>query len=332
MKTRSFLRTSLALGVFAITSVLYAPAFARVPQVAQLTAAPVTKAKAQRDYIKALPGVGGTIGAAQTAIRHFTPLHGNGPSVYLVAAIHIGEKSYYQHLQHFLDKQSVVLYEGVRRSRSAAKTKPVRATRPHASRSAKPPVSLYQKFSNALNLQFQLDGIHYDRPQFHNSDLDWDTLNALATKAGPDTQKLLAQLKNSVSGGPGITQDEQIVDKVLMLSASTPLVATILRRLLVLGLCEPDKIRGMIGLKPETSSTPDSAKKLDSIVINERNKAVLADLKALLKRSKQNAPTSIRSIAVFYGAAHMKDIEQHLVSDLGYRSAETQWITAIEAC
>ncbi len=331
MKTRSLLSTSLALGVFAITSVLPAPVLARVPQVAHPFAAPV--AKAQAGYIKALPGADGAAGEAQTAIRRFTPIHGNGPSIYLVAAIHIGEKSYYQGLQQFLDKQGVVLCEGVRRSRVAAKTKSVRAAGSHTSGAANPPVGIQKKLSTALDLQFQMEGIRYDRPQFRNSDLDWETLNALATKAGPDTQKLLAELQKSVSGNPNVTQDNvtqdnQILDKVLTLSASTPFLATMLRRLLITALCDPQKIRNMFGLKE--SGTSDSAKRLDAILINERNKVVLADLKRLLRTSKK-APKPLQSIAVFYGAGHMKDMEQHLVSDLGYRAAETQWITAIRA-
>lgn len=328
MKNRSLLHNSFVLGVLAITSVLPVPAFARVPHVALPGAASVTKA--QERYIKALLGLNDTVASAQTAIRHFTPIHGNGPSVYLVAAIHIGEKSYYKQIQQFLDKQDVVLYEGVKVSRGAAKTKSVRTAGSPTSGAAKRPVGIQKKLSDALNLQFQMEGIHYDRPQFRNSDLDWDSMNALATKAGPDTRKLLDELQHSVSGGPNVTRTDQILDKVLSLSASTPFLATMLRRLLVTALCDPAKLRAMAGLKPEESGLPDSAEKLDSIIVNERNKVVLADLKLLLKTSKK-APKPTRSIAVFYGAAHMKDIEQHLVSDLGYRTAEVQWITAIQA-
>jgi hypothetical protein len=327
MKTRSFLSTTLALGVLAVISVLPALAFVRVPQVVQSTTASATKLRG--GYIKLLPGVDGTMGAAQTAIRRFTPIHGNGPSIYLVAAIHIGEKSYYKQLQRFLDKQSVVLYEGVGPPPRAIRTKFARGAGSHPFKVAKQPVGIQKKLANALNLQLQMDGIRYDRPQFRNSDLNWDTMNSLATEAGPDTQRLLAELKNSISGGPNVTEVDLIMDKVLKVSASRPLVATILRRLFVVVLCAPDKVRHLPGLKQDKGGPLGPAKKLDSIIINERNKTVLADLKALLKTSKRNSSRPIQSIAIFYGAAHMKDIEQHLVSDLGYRTAEAQWVTAI---
>ncbi|RYG56029.1 hypothetical protein EON80_29840, partial [bacterium] len=218
MKNLPFLKASLALGVLASTPAFPAPAFAGVPQAAHPAVAPAVKAhkdNAQDDYIKSLPGIDGTAGAAQTAIRRFTPLHGGGPSVYLVAAIHIGEKSYYKQIQQFLDKQSVVLYEGVGRSRSAAKTKSVRLPIAQAPRVAKRPVGMYEKVSNALNLQYQIDAIHYNRPQFRNSDLDWEAMNALATKAGPGTQQLLGEMKNTISGGPTVTETDLIMDQIL---------------------------------------------------------------------------------------------------------------------
>ena len=332
MKSPSFVRTSLALGALALMPVLPIRVFA-APRVAQPTVAPIEKAPvakarkagaAHEGYIQALRGRNGSVDAAQTLIRRFVPLHGNGPSISLVAAVHIGEKSYYQQIQRFLDKQDVVFYEGVKPSRSAAKTHSAHVAKPPVD--AKPPIGIQKKMSDALQLQYQLDGIHYNRPQFRNSDLDWDTLSALATKAGPDTQQLLARLQNSVAGGPTITRGDQIVDRVLALSASTPLLATILRRLLIRALSDPDNLENE-GAK----SGSVAAKKLDLILVDERNKAVLADITALLKTSKRSSPHPVRSIAVFYGAAHMGDIERHLTADLGYRSAGEQWLCAIRA-
>jgi hypothetical protein len=51
---------------------------------------------------------------------------------------------------------------------------------------------------------------------------------------------------------------------------------------------------------------------------------VLKDLKTALKQ----APPP-RSISIFYGAAHMADMEKRLRDELGYRRAEEAWFTAI---
>ncbi|RYX83895.1 hypothetical protein EON83_12190 [bacterium] len=333
MKTRLFLNTLSILGVFAISPILSTPANARVPLVTKPAVAAAPVKPAQFVYIKELRGANGGLEAAQTAIRRFNPIRGKGPAIYLVAAVHIGEKSYYQQVQQFLDKQSIVLYEGVKSSRKMAKPRAVKAVLPSTAASGiKPPVGMQKKISEALDLQFQLEGIRYNRPHFRNSDLDWETISALAAKSGPDTQKQLGDLQHSVTGGPSVSSTDQIMDKLIALANFTPLAANVMRRLLVMALCVPDKSKlGVLATqKPEENGLAASTKKLDLIIINERNKAVLTDLKTLLKKPKRNAPKPVQSIAVFYGAEHMKDIEKHLVSDFGYRTADAQWLTAIK--
>ncbi|MCC5785347.1 MAG: type II secretion system protein GspG [Phycisphaerales bacterium] len=54
----------------------------------------------------------------EAAVRAYRPAGDRGPTVFLVAAVHIGDASYYNELQTFLDAQDVVLFEGVRAPRS----------------------------------------------------------------------------------------------------------------------------------------------------------------------------------------------------------------------
>lgn len=301
--------------LLAITFVSAAPTLSLAAPPAH--SAPVARVQVQESYIQELRGVGGNPDALQTAIRRFDPVKGQGPSIYLVAAVHIGEKSYYEQLQRFLDKQDVVLYEGVRRSRTATT---VKAAHSHAASVAKPSVGIQKKMADALNLQFQLEGIHYDRPQFYNSDMDWDSLTALAKKAGAGTEKKLADLEKSVSGSPNIGLSGWLLNYMLTQAASRPVLSNILRHAFITALSDP-KIT-------EKSSTPDSVK-LASIIVVERNKVVIADLQALLKtsKSKRRSLKQMHSIAVFYGAEHMKNMGQHLISDLGYRATNTRWVT-----
>ena len=49
----------------------------------------------------------------QLASRTYEPKDGVGPSITLVAAVHVGSKSFYHRLQEMLDGFDVVLYEGV---------------------------------------------------------------------------------------------------------------------------------------------------------------------------------------------------------------------------
>ena len=62
---------------------------------------------------------------------------------------------------------------------------------------------------------------------------------------------------------------------------------------------------------------PPDWKQLLQVLIHARNQRLLEDLK---DEMAQVPPSG--SIAVFYGAAHMDDIQSHLTNDLHYRAAE----------
>lgn len=64
-------------------------------------------------YIRVVDEDGGRIVRLQTAARRFEH-PGGGPVLHLVAAVHIGDRSFYRALQASLDSKDVVLFEGVR--------------------------------------------------------------------------------------------------------------------------------------------------------------------------------------------------------------------------
>ncbi len=49
----------------------------------------------------------------EAAIRAYRPIEGDGPTIFLASAVHIGEESFYRQLQSFLDAQDLVLFESV---------------------------------------------------------------------------------------------------------------------------------------------------------------------------------------------------------------------------
>ncbi len=59
-------------------------------------------------------GEDGTSTRLEMGVREFSPKSGEGPKVYLAAAVHIAEGDFYKQLQEFLDAQDVVLFEGVK--------------------------------------------------------------------------------------------------------------------------------------------------------------------------------------------------------------------------
>jgi hypothetical protein len=67
---------------------------------------------------------------------------------------------------------------------------------------------------------------------------------------------------------------------------------------------------------------PPEMKKLVQVLIQSRNQAVMDDLAVQIKKP-------VKSIAIFYGAGHMPDMEQRLKRDFHYQPAEEMWLTAI---
>jgi len=63
----------------------------------------------------------------------------------------------------------------------------------------------------------------------------------------------------------------------------------------------------------------------DEVIIDDRNQVAIDDLKAIIEHEPE-----VRSVAIFYGAAHMPDMAQRLKEQLGYEAAEEQWLTAIK--
>ena len=69
---------------------------------------------------------------------------------------------------------------------------------------------------------------------------------------------------------------------------------------------------------------PPDVQRLLAVIIQERNRVVLDDLKAELRASRPQG-----SISIFYGAGHMADLEKQLQSELKYRPRQAVWLTAL---
>ena len=65
-------------------------------------------------YLRLVEEQDGNVLRLEVAIRTFLPAAGEGPEISLAAATHIGEKSFYQDLQSYLDALDVVVFESVR--------------------------------------------------------------------------------------------------------------------------------------------------------------------------------------------------------------------------
>lgn len=269
----------------------------------------------------------------QIAVRKFLPARGHGPVIWLAGASHIGEANYYASLQTHLDAQTIVLYEGVGehprkpRPRSGSKSSNVPPPMPRApGDQASGGASLQVTMAKSLGLVFQLQAIDYERTNFWNSDLSIHQIQALmhpgrkpvaggagsgkARRADGDDssfQDLLGAMDGSSVFGALANGIFQIIGSSTKLQALTKLAL-----IEVFGQLRGDMAQ-MPGLAPEM-------KRLFEVLISERNKAVLADLKEELRHAGR-----ADSIAVFYGAGHLVDLEKRLRHELRYVPVDEFW-------
>jgi chitinase len=218
------------------------------------------------------------------------------PDIWLVGAIHVGSHAYYSQVQSLLNSQDLVLYEGVRPTdSSAASMKPA----------ATGPMSIYKVLSDAIGLDFQLNDINYDRPNWKNVDLSWERIVALnkmeakSKSTGVDTIKSLLD--------PNGTMAKAFTK---MITSATPGTREAFKLMIV-------KFAGGGFKSPLDPTTND-------IVIGARNKVVVDAIGQVL--AKPNPP---KSIGVFYGAFHLPTMEQSLADRFGYREAEELWMTSV---
>ena len=244
----------------------------------------------------------------QIAVRRFLPARGHGPEIWLVGASHVGESNYYATLQRYLDRSDLVLFEGV------GANKAVKFDSQEDS-------SLQHTMAGALGLVFQLEAVDYDRVNFRNSDLTIAQLQRLlagnqeeggqkGSEAGEEFDQLLGMMDGSSTLGMLMQLGLKLIGSSAKLQAMTKIILI-------------EALGGFSGDMAKMKGLPPAIQQLLVVIIQERNKVVLSDLTAEVAARKKG------SIAVFYGAGHMADLEKRLRTDLKYNPRSETWLTAV---
>jgi len=319
------------------------------PLAAEKTPASVKPA----DYMRFVKK-GDDLYALELATRSFVKIGKDGKpvTVTLVSAVHIGAEDYYARLQQILDARELLLFEGVgddaadrprrRRGGSAnGKQHPanVRYCGVHAAerltkeakrrRAGGDGKTLYDMLAEGGGLTVQMRGINYERPHFKNADLTMGgmkkILNKEASRGGKEAKEardaltLMNQMESMLTGGGGF--------EMLLMRGLTGLMRNSpqARALFLLHLATTTEnvedsaaLNGLGGL-----FEPLGLRRLMRLVLEDRNAAVMRML-----RKELAATGAPRDIGVFYGAAHMRGMEEELVSKMGFRPTRTVWLTA----
>ncbi len=228
-----------------------------------------------------------------------------GPQIVdLVGAVHMAEPAYYRQLNKEFKSYDTVLYELVAPDQAV----------PVPNEEADNPLSAFQlKLTELLGLSFQLDEIDYGARNFVHADLTPEELQASMSKRGESVRSMMLQMIKSSLANPVLIdpKDEIALNLALpsiMAKGPTPAQRALLRRVLAQSFREVEKVtQGLTGPKGST-------------LISVRNQRALDVLNRVVRQGRKR-------IAIFYGAAHMPDMEKRLLKQ-GYTKQETRYLKA----
>ena len=239
--------------------------------------------------------------ALQVAIASYVPRSGAaGTRVDLVSAIHIGDSGYYEELNDRFRSYDALLYELIA-------PKDVVISRQDSERSGV--ISNTQiMMKNMLELSFQLDEIDYGASNFVHADLTPTELLKSMDERGESLYvyfwRLFYASIDQYAKDPLGLKDMRMLSA--MLSADSDNAFKIM---LAYEMTDMDTLREILG------------EDADSAVIGARNQRAIDVLKTQLDGGAKR-------VAVFYGIAHMPDMEQRLINQLDLIYLDTTWIDA----
>ena len=105
MSCRLRLLTCLASALMGVSC----PAWA----IRDVDARPIEAIEDDGGFLRTIQSDDGMRARLEAAIRAYVPIDGDGPTIFLASAVHIGDAEFYHELQTFLDAQDVVLFESV---------------------------------------------------------------------------------------------------------------------------------------------------------------------------------------------------------------------------
>jgi len=280
------------VGLAACTlTALFTPALA-APSTAHATT--TTTAPAAETRFMRFVGDSKTGGSLQTADITFE--NDQGVKVRLVSAVHIADHDYFQSLNDSFKSCDVVLYEMV-------KPKDAGAPQPGAGTSD---IAKFQRFlKDTLDLDYQLDTIDYNAPNFVHADLSAEEFQRMQAARGESIPQLMlaSMLKQLANPGAAEEYADEPTDTFDLMTRpdGTRQFKLILARRM--GDIEKD-VMGGFGMD-------------GTVILTERNKAAVKVLREQIKSGKKN-------LAVFYGAAHMPDLSDRL-DLMGFHPTHTEW-------
>jgi hypothetical protein len=244
---------------------------------------------------------GKTGGRLETAIATYE--NARGQKVHLVGAVHIADAGYYSSLNKIFEGYDALLYEMVKPKDLDLGARDVQ----EEGFGSVNFVRMIQKgLKTFLDLDYQLDGIDYTKKNFVHADLTAEEFERMQDERGESIFVMMLQqmLREMLKGDASKTAQ---MDPMELLSA----------------LGSPDGARQLkLILAKQFQNMDEMVEQMEgpngSVLLTERNKAAIKALKEQLAQGKKN-------LGIFYGAAHMKDLESRLINDLGFKRTGVEY-------
>ncbi|OHB83894.1 MAG: hypothetical protein A2V98_21140 [Planctomycetes bacterium RBG_16_64_12] len=241
--------------------------------------------------------------ALEAAIVRFAPADRDrsGPTVDLVSAVHVAEKSYYEELNRLFEKYDVVLYELVAPEGTQIPKGGVEG-------GGSPVSMLQQGMTEMLELEFQLKGIDYTRQNLVHADMSPEEFAESMRRRGESPFQVFfrmlgyamaRQTQDPAGGG----------DFRLLLAFFDKNRALAIKRVLA------EEFQDLEGSLSAIEGPEGST------LITDRNNVALGVLRKQIAAGKQR-------LAIFYGAGHMSNFGERLRADFGLKPVSTRWLVA----
>ncbi|MCB1586972.1 MAG: hypothetical protein KDI52_11855 [Xanthomonadales bacterium] len=239
----------------------------------------------------------------QLANVRYAPANRHPSDVYvdLISAVHVGDKSYYESLNSLFKNYDAVLYELVAPEGTKVSDKSAGEGKSMLS-------ALQHGMKNVLGLTFQLDEVDYDAENFVHADISPDDFVKSMDEKGESFLSMFLRMW-LVGMQQQATNPNAINDMDLIFAMFSNNREAKLKQLVAVQFIEMDPV--MNALEGKEGST----------ILTTRN------LKAL-KVLREQLDKGHKKLAIFYGAAHMPEMEELLITDFNFKPVKTDWVNA----
>ena len=267
-------------------------------------------------FVRFIPGVGNWQGELQTAVVSYENDQGIGLD--LVAAIHIGEASYYEALNSYFGSRDAVLYELIAEPDARPGPGNTSGGTNNAGTNSNSSSGLgmvQQSLAAFLDIEFQLEKIDYSAANFIHADLSPTQLQEIMQAKD---ESFFSMFLSLAAAQMAAAQNRPVED----VPVSTFSLMALIRALLA-----DDQANAFKYLFAEELGRADSAfvgveLEQQLTLLGDRNRVAIAVLEDTLEQSASE------TITLFYGAAHMPGLEREITSSLGFSTVGRRWITA----